>query len=196
MAPIHITHPQIFAGFPADPALTFSSLAMPPSKASPTSTAWTHEFDTVRREKLFRDPPKDHTAYPALKEAISPHIESFNALFEQAGLISRAIEDIGTVTILDGDPRTGPAGKNKLDIKVKQVLLQKSMLPDTNKFSTRNREILPSECRERHVTYRGKLSAVFQYRINDGDPKEVIRELGNLPLMVMVCRPLTKMSRY
>lgn len=165
---------------------------MPPSKAPRTSTAWSHEFDTVRRERLFQNPPKDHTAYPALKEAISPHIESFNALFEPNGLISKAIEDIGTVTFLDGDSRAGPEGKNRLDIKIKQVLVQKSMLPDTNKFSTRNREILPSECRERHVTYRGKLSAVFEYRINEGDPKEVIRELGNLPLMVMVSRHLAK----
>jgi DNA-directed RNA polymerase I subunit RPA2 len=160
---------------------------MPPSKASPTSTAWTHEFDTVRRERLFRNPPKDHTAYPALQDAIAPHVESFNALFEEDGLIAKSLEDIGTVTILDGDTRTGPAGKNKLEIKIKQVLVQKSMLPDTNKFSTRNREILPSECRERHVTYRGKMSALFEYRLNDGDPKEFIRELGKLPLMVMVC---------
>ena len=164
---------------------------MPSSKIAPTSTDWSHEFDTVRREKLFRNPPEDHTAYPALREAISPHIESFNALFEEDGLISKSIKDIGTVTILDGDPRTGPEGKNKLEIRVKQVLCQKSMLPDSNKFSTRNREVLPSECRERHVTYRGKLSAVFEYRINNGDPKEVIRELGNLPLMVMVGMPLT-----
>jgi DNA-directed RNA polymerase I subunit RPA2 len=159
---------------------------MASSKASPTGTDWSYEFDTIRREKLFRNPPRDHTAYPALKEAISPHIESFNALFEEGGLISKSIEDIGTVTILDGEPQTGPAGKNRLEIRVKQVLCQKSMLPETNKFSTRNREILPSECRERHVTYRGKMSAVFEYRINDGDPKEAIRELGNLPLMVMV----------
>lgn len=168
---------------------------MPPSKASRTSTAWDHEFDTVRREKLFQNPPKDRTAYPALQEAISPHIESFNALFEPGGIIAKSIEDIGTITILDGDSRKGPEGKNRLDIKIKQVLVQKSMLPDTNKFSTRNREILPSECRERHVTYRGKMSAVFEYRINNGDPKEVIRELGNLPLMVMVSRNHTEIYR-
>jgi DNA-directed RNA polymerase I subunit RPA2 len=159
---------------------------MPPSKASPTSTAWSHEFDTVRREKLFRNPPQDHTAYPALQEAIAPHVNSFNALFEEGGLVAKALEDIGTVTFLDGDWQADPAGKNKLEIKVKQVYLQKSMLPDNNKFSTRNREILPSECRERHVTYRGKLSARYEYRINNGDPKEFIRELGKLPLMVMV----------
>jgi DNA-directed RNA polymerase I subunit RPA2 len=159
---------------------------MAPSKTSPTSTTWTHEFDTLRRQDLFRSPPKDRTAYPALQAAIAPHVDSFNALLEEDGLIAKALEDIGTVTVLDGDARAGPAGKNKLDVRIKQVFLQKSMLPDTNKFSTRNREILPSECRERHVTYRGRLSARFEYRINDGDPQEFIRELGKLPLMLMV----------
>ena len=63
------------------------------------------------------------------------------------------------------------------------------MLPASNKFSTRNREILPAECRERHVTYRGKLSARLEYRINNGDSKEVIRELGQLPIMLLVGIP-------
>lgn len=100
--------------------------------------------------------------------------------------MSKALADIGTVTFLDGDQQAEPGTRNKLEIKVKQVYLQKSMLPDNNKFSTRNREILPSECRERHATYRGKLSARYEYRINNGDPKEFIRELGKLPIMVMV----------
>jgi len=158
----------------------------PPSSASPTSTAWTHEFDTIRRENLFRNPPKDHTAYPALKAAIAPHVESFNALFGKDGLIARGLLDIGTKTYLDGNDRDGPAGKNRLAIKVKEVFVEKSMLPASNKFSTRNREILPAECRERHVTYRGKMSARFEFRINNGDAKEFVRELGQIPLMLMV----------
>jgi DNA-directed RNA polymerase I subunit RPA2 len=159
------------------------------SRRTGTNTKWTHEFDTIRRESLFRNPPKDHTAYPALQAAIAPHIESFNALFEKNGLIAQALLDIGTKTFLDGDERAGPAGKNRLDIRIKDVFLEKSMLPASNKFSTRNREILPAECRERHVTYRGKLSARLEYRINNGDSKEVIRELGQLPLMLLVGIP-------
>ncbi|CZR68875.1 DNA-directed RNA polymerase I polypeptide 2 [Phialocephala subalpina] len=158
---------------------------MPPAASSPTSTTWTHEFDTIRRENLFRNPPKDHSAYPALKAAIAPHVESFNALFGKDGLIAQGLLDIGTKTYLDGDDRAGPAGKNQMTIKIKDVFVEKSMLPPTNKFSTRNREILPAECRERHVTYRGKMSARFEYRINNGDPVEFIRDLGQLPLMLM-----------
>jgi DNA-directed RNA polymerase I subunit RPA2 len=160
---------------------------MPPrSLASATSTTWTHEFDTIRRETLFRNPPKDHTAYPALKAAIAPHVESFNALFGKDGLVAQGLLDIGTKTYLDGDERAGPLGTNKLTVKIKEVFVEKSVLPPSNKFSTRNREILPAECRERHVTYRGKMSARFEFRINNGDPKEFVRDLGQIPLMLMV----------
>lgn len=161
---------------------------MPPSSTSRRGTkpTWTHEFDTLRREDLFQNPPKDHSAYPALQAAIAPHIESFNALFEKDGLIAQGLLDIGTKTYLDGDDRDGPAGKNRLDIRIKEVFVEKSMLPASNKFSTRNRDILPAECRERHVTYRGKMSARLEYRINNGDPKEIIRDLGQIPLMLMV----------
>ncbi|RDW85230.1 DNA-directed RNA polymerase subunit beta [Coleophoma cylindrospora] len=157
---------------------------MAPSALSPTSTTWSHEFDTVRREKLFRNPPTDHSPYPLLQAAVAPHIESFNAVFEKDGLLAQGIKDIGTQTFLDGDDRLGPAGKNKLEIKIKDFYLEKSMLPASNKFSTKNREIFPAECRERHVTYRGKFSVRCEYRVNGGDPKEFVRELGQLPLML------------
>lgn len=151
-----------------------------------TDTKWSHQYETLRRENLFRNPPKDHSAYPALKVAIAPHVESFNALFGAQGTISHALLDIGEKVYLDGDDRQGPAGKNSLRIRAVEVFVEKSMLPPSNKFSTRNREVLPAECRERHVTYRGKMSIKFEFRINDGDPKTFVRDVGQLPLMVMV----------
>lgn len=153
---------------------------------APTNTIWSHEFETLRREDLFRNPPADHTAYPALAAAVRPHIDSFNALLEEHGLIAHALRDIGTKTYLDGDERGPSADKNKLSIRIKEIFVEKSQLPSSNKFSTRNREILPAECRERHVTYRGKMSARLEYQINNGDPKEFIREIGQLPIMLKV----------
>lgn len=158
------------------------------TKKGGTNTKWTADFDTLRREHLFRNPPTDHSAYPALQAAIEPHINSFNALFEKDGLVAQGLKDIGAKTYLDGDERTGPAGKNKLTVRVKEVFVEKAQLPPSNKYSTRNREILPAECRERHVTYRGKMSARLEYRINGGDPVEFIRDLGQIPLMLKVCR--------
>lgn len=153
-----------------------------------TDTEWDHQYNTLRRENLFRNPPKDHTAYPALQEAVNPHIESFNRIFRddgKPGLLAHGIADIGVKTYLDGDERTGPEGKNVLNIRFKDVHLQRPQVPPSNKLA-RNREILPAECRERHVTYRGRLSATLEYSINGGDPVEFVREFGLVPIMLKV----------
>lgn len=161
------------------------SITMAPSA---TSTEWDHQFDTLRRQDLFQNPPKDHSAYPALQLAVNPHIESFNGIFRddgKPGLLAHSIADIGTKTFLDGNDREGPEGKNRLSIRFKSVTLQKPQVPPSNKLA-RNREIFPAECRERHVTYRGRLSATLEYRINNGDPVEFVREFGQVPIMIKV----------
>ena len=144
---------------------------------APTNTKWSSDFDTVRRENLFRNPPQDHSAYPALQEAVRPHIESFNALFDHGKLIEAGLRDIGTKTFV------GP-GKDKFSVRVREVFLGKAQLPASNKHSTTNRLIYPAECRERHATYRGKLSAKLEFKVNNGEWKETVRELGQVPLML------------
>ncbi|KAI6778948.1 DNA-directed RNA polymerase I subunit RPA2 [Emericellopsis cladophorae] len=151
-----------------------------------TETEWNHEYNTLRREDLFRNPPKDYSAYPALQLAVNPHIESFDRLFcddGKPGLIAHGLADIGTKTYLDGDERAAPDGKNVLTIRIKDVNLQKPQLPPSNKKAKR-REILPAECRERHASYRGRLSATLEYRVNGGDPVEFSRDLGLVPIML------------
>ena len=150
-----------------------------------TDTKWSVEYDTARRDKLFRNPPEDHSAYPALKDAIRPHVEAFNALLEPGGLIEHGLRDIGTKTFLDGEPRDET--RNKLSLRFREVFLDRPQLPATNKYSTRNREIFPAECRERHATYRAKMKVKLEMKINNGDWKELIRDLGQVPIMLMVC---------
>ena len=163
----------------------------------PTDTKWSYQFNTLRREKLFRNPPEDRSAYPLLADAIRPHIDSFNAVFEKDGLISHALKDIGTKEFLDGDERSGPDGKNKLSVRILDIFVEKSTLPTNNKHSTKNREILPAECRERHSTYRGKMSAKLEYRVNGGDPHVFMRDLGQIPIMMMVSYQRQRLSiRY
>ncbi|OJD32639.1 dna-directed rna polymerase i subunit rpa2 [Diplodia corticola] len=148
-----------------------------------TDTAWSTEFDTLRREHLFRNPPTDHTAYPTLAAAIEPHVNSFNAIFAKNGILEHGLKDIGIKTFLDGDNLTvGP--RNRLSVRVRDVYLEKSILPTSNKFALTNRNILPSECRERHATYRGKMRARLEWRVNNGDWKETVRELGQVPIML------------
>ncbi|MCJ1338673.1 DNA-directed RNA polymerase I subunit RPA2 [Bachmanniomyces sp. S44760] len=169
---------------------------MPSQKPTITSTKWTAEFDTVRRERLFKNPPKDRTPYPALIDAVEPHLGSFNALFDNNKLLESALKDIGTKTFLDGVTETPlqkaarlkegalPELRNRLDVRIRELFLDKSVLPPNNKFSTRNREVLPAECRERHVSYRGRLRGKLEYRVNDGDWQQTLRDLGLVPIMV------------
>lgn len=160
---------------------------MAPS-AEPTNTKWSTGFDTVRREKLFRNPPKDKTAYPSLAVITKPHIDSFNAVFEQGGLLDESLKDIGTKVFLDGDPSIQQGQpRNRLSVRIAQWFLDKSVLPTTNKFSTINREIYPAECRERHSTYRGRLRIRVELKVNDGEWKDTVVDLGHLPIMVKVC---------
>lgn len=163
---------------------------MAPSRAE-KHARWTTEYDTRKRHALFRSPPPDKTAYPSLAEAIKPHVESFNNTFAPHGQLYHALKDIRTKTFLDGDPSlTGadddsePRPRNSLQIRMKEVFLEKSALPSSNKVESAKREILPVECRERHVTYKGRFRGRLEYRINDGDWKETVREFGYLPIML------------
>ena len=157
---------------------------------APAATAdqWSSDFDTVRREKLFRQTPKDHSAYPLLAAAVEPHVQSFNAVFEDGGRIEDAIKDIGTKTFLDGTP--SDPQRNALHARITNVWLEKTQLPATNKYVTdpARRQIYPAECRERHVTYRGRLRARLEWWVNDEPKHELVRELGQVPLMLRVSR--------
>ncbi|RMJ21253.1 dna-directed rna polymerase, partial [Aspergillus sp. HF37] len=165
-----------------------------------TDIRWSVNYDVPRREHLFRHPPKDHTAYPALAETIKPHIDSFNALFDGPSILEAGLKDIGTKTFLDGDSETSeakkarqaegraPTKRNRLNVRVREIFLEKPALPAANKFTTRNRNIHPSECRERHATYRGKLRAKLEYQVNNGDWMESVRELGQVPIMLRTNR--------
>jgi DNA-directed RNA polymerase I subunit RPA2 len=155
------------------------------STTTQTQTKWSVEYDTVKRQKLFKNTPKDRSAFPALQAAVKPHVESFNALWDE-NLIDAGLKDIGTHTVVDGDLRnpSRATARNKLDLRVTEVLLEKATLPPSNKFALQDRNIYPSECRERHATYRGKLRARLQYRINNGDWRESVRDIGQMPIML------------
>ncbi|KAI9673892.1 MAG: DNA-directed RNA polymerase I subunit RPA2 [Caeruleum heppii] len=140
-------------------------------------------YHTVERDRVFRNPPEDKSLYPALQEAVRPHIDSFDVLLGDNGLLQKGIDDIGTKVFLDGAPTD--TVRNSLSVRIKQLYLERSHLPAANKFSIHNRKIYPAECRERHVTYRSRFVARLEYQVNDGDWIETDRELGQLPILLM-----------
>ena len=121
-----------------------------------------------------------------LAAAVAPHVDSFNAIFTPGGQLSEGIKEIGTKIFLDGDPYAAPeevGTRNRLSLRIQDVFLAKPTLPPTNKVALKNRNILPSEARERHATYRGKMRARLQWRINNGDWQEEMAELGSVPIV-------------
>ncbi|KAF2848204.1 beta and beta-prime subunits of DNA dependent RNA-polymerase [Plenodomus tracheiphilus IPT5] len=159
----------------------------PPPQQQQQQQQWTTAFHTQRRQDLFQNPPKDKTAYPVLAEAVEPHLNSFNAIFAAGGQLEQGIKDIGTKVFLDGNPYAQPeevGQRNRLSVRIQDVFLDRSVLPPSNKVALKNRNILPAECRERHATYRGKLRARLEYRINNGDWQEEVCDLGTVPIML------------
>lgn len=76
-----------------------------------------HSYHTLAREGQFRNPSIKGSDIPILNEFVAPHIESFNALFDDSGLpqgdgdgrglLSLAIEDIGKRVVFDGKGQVG-----------------------------------------------------------------------------------------
>jgi DNA-directed RNA polymerase I subunit RPA2 len=76
-------------------------------------------FDTLAREKSFKNPTNSGSTFPILNEFVKPHLESFNALFDDSalpigdgngsGLLSLAIKDIGERVVFDGKGNVGSA---------------------------------------------------------------------------------------
>lgn len=90
------------------------SLRMPSALASSKRTP---TFNTLEREKTFKNPPQKGSSYSILNEFVTPHIESFNALFDDSGLpagdgdgsglLSLALKDIGERVVFDGQKADG-----------------------------------------------------------------------------------------
>lgn len=74
-------------------------------------------FNTLAREELFRNPSAKGSTIPILNEFVAPHIESFNALFDDSGLpsgdgdgrglLSLGVKDIGERVAFDGNGKAG-----------------------------------------------------------------------------------------
>jgi len=77
-------------------------------------------FNTLAREESFRNPPKGGSTYSILNEFVTPHIESFNSLFDDSGLssgdgdgrgiLNLALKDIGERVIFDANFKAAPEG--------------------------------------------------------------------------------------
>ncbi|KAI4522742.1 beta and beta-prime subunits of DNA dependent RNA-polymerase [Schizophyllum commune Loenen D] len=172
---------------------------MPDGSAGPSRQP---TFDTLKREKLFRHPPRDSASYNILNEFVAPHLESFNALFDDSGLpsgdgdgrglLSLGIEEIGERVVFDGDGRPesehGATGwGNRMRIWIDSVNIARPMLSDRETFS-KQRKIFPTEARERLTSYRGRMTMKICWTDSHGNKNDMVKECGLVPIMVRSVR--------
>ncbi|KAI5119589.1 hypothetical protein M0805_005761 [Coniferiporia weirii] len=158
-------------------------------------------FDTLKREAYFRNPSATGHTVPILTEFVAPHIESFNALFDDSGLppgdgdgrglLALALEDIGERVVFDytgrPDENGNPGLGNRLSVWIEQVSIGRPMLPDRNKTAV-ERRIFPAEARERLTSYRGKMTVKLSWKVEGGEVKSVMKDCGLVPIMVRSVR--------
>lgn len=86
---------------------------------NPMADAPSTSFRTLKREHDFRHPNKKGSAIPMLEELVAPHIESFDALFDDTNgpsLIQLAIDDMTPRVVYDGSGGAqNPLAGNKLE---------------------------------------------------------------------------------
>ncbi|TFK72054.1 beta and beta-prime subunits of DNA dependent RNA-polymerase [Pluteus cervinus] len=169
---------------------------MPNGSGSDSGTAHrAHTFNTLAREQAFKYPPADGSVHEILNEFVSPHLESFNALFDEGdkpGLLSLGIKDIGERVAFDGDGRAeSESGRlgwgNRMRIWIEKVTITKPMVPERDKTAL-ERRVFPSEARERLTSYRGRMSIKLCWTDLHGQKNEVHKECGLLPVMVRSVR--------
>ena len=57
-------------------------------------------FETLKRENQFKHPSESLSEYPDLQNLIRPHLESYNAIFDQ-GLLVRALANLDSKIVRD-----------------------------------------------------------------------------------------------
>ncbi|EJD43534.1 beta and beta-prime subunits of DNA dependent RNA-polymerase [Auricularia subglabra TFB-10046 SS5] len=162
-------------------------------------------FDTLAREKRFRQPTNDGPDHAILNELVRPHIESFNALFEDSGLptgdgeggglLAAGLKEIGEKVMFDRIGVVGAGQKkggwgNKLTVKIEAVSIGKPMVSERAKGIelTGNTRVYPAEARERLTSYRGRMTAKLTWSFNGGPEHVVTRDCGLVPVMVRSVR--------
>ncbi|KAH9482341.1 putative DNA-directed RNA polymerase I subunit RPA2 [Psilocybe cubensis] len=159
-------------------------------------------FNTLAREESFRNPPKDGSTYNILNEFVAPHIESFNALFDDSGLpsgdgdgrglLNLCLKDIGERVIFDGsgraDSENGTGGwGNRMRVWIEQVTVARPMVPDKDRTAT-ERKVFPTEARERLTSYRGRMTIKICWTDTSGQQHDTMKDCGLVPIMVRSVR--------
>ncbi|XP_066246685.1 DNA-directed RNA polymerase I subunit RPA2 [Euwallacea similis] len=108
-----------------------------------------------------------------LKQLGEPHIASFNYIVNQG--LHTAIQNLSPVQFLLNERQV------KLDIT--NFSLSHPQVP-YGTIGVKNNLIYPTECRQRHGTYTGKLLIDVEWHVDGTAQQPFTRDLGSVPIMV------------
>jgi hypothetical protein len=100
-------------------------------------------FKTLTREYSFQYPSLGKSEFPALQEAVQPHIDSFNAITAD-NLLEIAVKDIGKKTVFDHKNENNGGRGNKLTFWLEDIQLSRPTLSSRERTSL-NRRVYPAE---------------------------------------------------
>ncbi|KAJ3209077.1 hypothetical protein HDU82_001441 [Entophlyctis luteolus] len=101
----------------------------------------------------------------------------FGSGLKADGLLDKALRNIGSKTII--------LGTNKMEFWISSLTVSKPLLHNSRGASG---TIYPSECRERGISYKGKLQGKLNWRVNGGPVISEAKLFGDLPVMVRSSR--------
>ncbi|KAI3633602.1 hypothetical protein MIR68_008549 [Amoeboaphelidium protococcarum] len=146
------------------------------------------QYNTLERELTAKLPPTT-SQVSDLHELIRPHLDSFNAITElsgdgaplkgksaKMGLLDLSVADIDPKEVRDHHG-------NRIRYWYEDVRIGPPKLDDSNRRAI-DRRMMPTECRERGLTYEGPLSATIKYEINGVVHSIDNKQLGMTPIMV------------
>jgi len=136
-------------------------------------------FDILSSQRMSIFPNPDGTDTPAVHDLVRPHLESWNSIFE-TGLLERSIALLDEREIHDSKG-------NVLRFWLDDVQVGKPLLDDRDKKSL-HRSLYPRECRERGISYKGRMMGKLMWSLNGGSVQVEQRNLGDLPIMVKSTR--------
>ncbi|KAI9168642.1 hypothetical protein H9P43_008015 [Blastocladiella emersonii ATCC 22665] len=144
-----------------------------------------HHFAPLERTKNAQSPPSNASLYPHLHSLVAPHLESFNNLTDLGNgdsLLNLYVNEVGKFAAFDRKSDKYDGLGNKLTFWIEELSLTKPTIPDKAKAD--KRLTYPTECRERLVSYRGRLQAKLCVSLNDGAPQRITTDMGAIPIMV------------
>uniref|UniRef100_X1YWB5 DNA-directed RNA polymerase subunit beta n=1 Tax=Capitella teleta TaxID=283909 RepID=X1YWB5_CAPTE len=109
-----------------------------------------------------------------MQDLTKPHIDSFNYVLKEG--LNTAVKRIEPLEF------ALPSGQ-RISLSIQNASILNPMVPQSNIYATTLR-VFPAECRERGITYKGKLTLELNWSVDGRKFGPVERAIGDVPIMV------------